>query len=151
MKFLCVPCDTQMMLKETFRDEANGALSVVFSCAVCGKETAMLTNPGETQLVQSLGVRIGPESSEEESAGKCPFAAMLSGGEESKEDNSTTTLSQSAPAGPLWTAEAEDRLEQVPEFVRPMAKIGIEKYAVARGEREITVDILEQARESFGL
>ena len=48
---------------------------------------AMLTNPFETQLVQSLGVRIGPaqtSSSAEtpaealaEAGPKCPFAGMV--------------------------------------------------------------------------
>ena len=28
------------------------------------------------------------------------------------------------PAGPVWTAEALERLERIPAFVRPMAKNG---------------------------
>ena len=38
----------------------RGSLSVVYSCPECGYEIAMLTNAYETQVVQSLGVRIGP-------------------------------------------------------------------------------------------
>ena len=60
MKFLCVPCDSPMKL-QTVGPPEGGSLSVVYSCPECGYEMAMLTNPFETQLVQSLGVRIGPE------------------------------------------------------------------------------------------
>ena len=59
MKFLCVPCDSPMKLQSVAPPE-SGSLSVVYSCPECGYEMAMLTNPYETQLVQSLGVRIGP-------------------------------------------------------------------------------------------
>src|SRR6185295_1518284 len=82
MKFLCVPCDSPMKL-QTVGPPERGSLSVVYSCPECGYEMAMLTNPFETQLVQSLGVRIGPapgaSSSASTSASKCPFPAMMAG------------------------------------------------------------------------
>ena len=61
MKFLCVPCDSPMKL-QTVGPPERGSLSVVYSCPECGYEMAMLTNAYETQVVQSLGVRIGPAS-----------------------------------------------------------------------------------------
>ncbi len=80
MKFLCVPCDSPMKL-QTVGPPERGSLSVVYSCPECGYEMAMLTNAYETQVVQSLGVRIGPEASGTErtrAAGtSCPFAAMI--------------------------------------------------------------------------
>src|SRR4029078_6695418 len=88
MKFLCGPCDSPMNLQPVGPPE-RGSLSVVYSCPECGYEMAMLTNPFETQLVQSLGVRIGPERAEasakagpapatDSRAGtKCPFGAMI--------------------------------------------------------------------------
>ena len=60
MKFLCVPCDTPMTLQAIGPPE-RGSLSVVYACPACGYEMAMLTNAYETQIVQSLGVRIGPD------------------------------------------------------------------------------------------
>ena len=60
MKFLCVPCDSPMKL-QTVGPPERGSLSVVYSCPECGYEMAMLTNAYETQVVQSLGVRIGPD------------------------------------------------------------------------------------------
>ena len=62
MKFLCVPCDSPMKL-QTVAPPEGGSLSVVYSCPECGYEMAMLTNAYETQVVQSLGVRIGPAES----------------------------------------------------------------------------------------
>src|SRR6187200_3359689 len=59
MKFLCVPCDRPMKL-QTMGPPEGGSLSVVYSCPECGYEMAMLTNAYETQIVQSMGVRIGP-------------------------------------------------------------------------------------------
>src|SRR5258708_20834155 len=82
MKFLCVPCDSLMKLQAVGPPE-GGSLSVVYSCPECGYEMAMLTNPFETQLVQSLGVRIGPDTNGGQasvagaSAGKCPFAVIV--------------------------------------------------------------------------
>jgi len=60
MKFLCVPCDTPMKLQAVVPPD-RGSLSVVYACPECGYEIAMLTNAYETQVVQSLGVRIGPD------------------------------------------------------------------------------------------
>ena len=58
MKFLCVACDQAMKLIRT-EGPTEGSMMVVFSCPDCGKETAMLTNTMETQMVRSLGVTIG--------------------------------------------------------------------------------------------
>ena len=58
MKFLCMKCDSFMNYEnqemvDTLR------LGITFSCESCGNKVAMVTNPGETQLVSGLGVKIG--------------------------------------------------------------------------------------------
>jgi hypothetical protein len=58
MKFLCVDCDQPMRLKET-QGPNDGSLAVLFGCPSCGRDIAMLTNSMETQMVRSLGVKIG--------------------------------------------------------------------------------------------
>ena len=58
MKFLCVECDNVMDFAER-QLPGDGTLAAVFSCGSCGREVAMLTNPMETQLVSSLGIKIG--------------------------------------------------------------------------------------------
>src|SRR4029434_9055675 len=103
MKFLCVPCDSPMKL-QTVGPPERGSLSVVYSCPECGYEMAMLTNAFETQMVQSLGVRIGPAGETGPSSSlssKCPFTAMIPGTESSQ----THYLSE--PITIRWTAGAE--------------------------------------------
>src|SRR5512134_607647 len=108
MKFLCVPCDSPMKLQSVGPPE-RGSLSVVYSCPECGYEMAMLTNAYETQVVQSLGVRIGPDlqaGASDASGGKCPFSAMVPGAEQVRPDDPVTVR---------WTAAAEARLANIPE------------------------------------
>ena len=141
MKFLCVPCDSPMKL-QTVGPPERGSLSVVYSCPECGYEMAMLTNAYETQVVQSLGVRIGL-GTDAEAGGKCPFPAMIPTMEGARE-----------PGDPIpvrWTAAAEARLANIPEFVRPMAKTGIEKFAREKGSLEVDETILDEARDFFGM
>jgi hypothetical protein len=150
MKFLCVPCDSPMKL-QTVGPPERGSLSIVYSCPECGYEMAMLTNAYETQMVQSLGVRIGPEIADGTSStgsavpagGKCPFSAMIPGNENAAER-------ATEPITVRWTADAEARLANIPEFVRPMARTGIERFAREKGALEVNEEILDAARDFFG-
>jgi hypothetical protein len=188
MKFLCVPCDSPMKLQAIGPPE-RGSLSVVYACPECGYEMAMLTNPFETQLVQSLGVRIGPErgvgASSGESASavapvpetgtntssaRCPFPAMMAAMEGALEGagpaistgaEAATGLASVAdearhvqaeqPIPVRWTSGAEARLANIPAFVRPMARTGIERFARERGSLEVDEKILDAARDFFGM
>src|SRR5260370_559063 len=58
MKFLCVECDQQMQFEER-QLPGDGTLAAAFRCPRCGRAVGLLTNPMETQLVASLGVKIG--------------------------------------------------------------------------------------------
>ena len=100
MKFLCVLCDQPMKLVEVAPPD-RGALSVVYECPECAHRIAMLTNPLETQMVQSLGVQIGPGGEKTES--KCPFSAMLPGAaaEPASAVSPDMTTSPSSIAGTL--------------------------------------------------
>jgi hypothetical protein len=154
MKFLCVPCDTPMKL-DTVAPPDRGSLSVVYSCPECGYEIAMLTNAYETQIVQSLGVRIGaatPLNAGAE-AGKCPFAGMIPVAEGALESpgHATSTGAAADPIPVQWTAAAEARLANIPEFVRPMARTGIERFARERGALEVDESLLDAARDFFGM
>jgi hypothetical protein len=158
-----------MRLQATEESEP-GSLAVVYACPDCGYEMAMLTNRHETDMVRSLGVRIGPAAaaaianpgatpvaaSGEGSAatgGKCPFSAMLGGMGHGVGDAAPETL-QAAPAqatGPEWTPGALARLESIPEMVRPMARMGIEMAAREGGHRVIDESVLAEARARFGM
>jgi Proto-chlorophyllide reductase 57 kD subunit len=147
MKFLCVPCDSPMKLQSVGPPD-RGSLSVVYSCPECGYEMAMLTNAYETQVVQSLGVRIGPENDEKASSTSstgCPFTGMIPATGEARPGQTAE------PIPVRWTAAAEARLANIPEFVRPMARTGIERFARENGSLEVDEKILDAAREFFGM
>jgi hypothetical protein len=159
MKFLCVPCDSPMKL-QTVGPPEGGSLSVVYFCPECGYEMAMLTNAYETQLVQSLGVRIGPDKgmggSSSASAGaptssaRCPFPAMMPALEGTLEGaGHAVSTTEEAPV--RWTSGAEARLANIPAFVRPMARTGIERFARERGAVEVDEKILDAAKDFFGM
>jgi Proto-chlorophyllide reductase 57 kD subunit len=176
MKFLCVPCDTPMKL-QTVGPPERGSLSIVYSCPECGYEMAMLTNAYETQVVQSLGVRIGSDSGSQASrlraedasaslagapaeAGAsgtgCPFSAMipLATPKPLGEGGGTEEAQRSPVADTIpirWTVAAEARLAKVPAFVRPMARTGIERFAREKGALEVDEQILDEARDFFGM
>ena len=160
MKFLCVPCNEQMTLLTTVSHEEIGSLSVVYNCPACGRQTAMLTNSHETQLVRSLGVRIGPKESEggagKAGGAKCPFAAMIQGdgveedgveGASAVGEENTLSFGQEL----AWTSGAQARLERIPEFIRPMAVLGVEKFAKEQGLEEVDETVLDKARGEFGI
>jgi hypothetical protein len=153
------------MKLQTVGPPDRGSLSIVYSCPECGYEMAMLTNAYETQVVQSLGVRVGPESprrSSESEAGSaeagagCPFADMIPPATPKPLGEGGGTESAERPAAaervPIrWTAEAEARLARVPAFVRPMARTGIERFAREKGALEVDEQILDAARDFFGM
>ena len=75
----------------------------------------------------------------------CPFTAMIPGNGEAKPSEAGDTI-------PVrWTAAAEARLANIPEFVRPMARTGIERFARERGTLEVDEKILDAARDFFGM
>ena len=147
MKFLCIPCDSPMRLQSVGPPE-RGSLSVVYACPECGYEMAMLTNAYETQIVQSLGVRIGAETgagASKTSGTGCPFSPMI------PEIEGARSGQDPEPTPVRWTAAAEARLANIPAFVRPMARAGIERFAREKGSSEVDEKILDAAREFFGM
>ncbi len=137
MKFLCVRCDEPMKLQSAGPDAA-GSITALYACPTCAHQIAMLTNAYETQLVQSLGVKIGPGGGEPAAESRCPFAGMI----------------REAPAVTsdlAWTPGAEARLANIPEFVRPMARQGIEHYARSNGHTLIDDTVMDEARSRFGM
>jgi hypothetical protein len=140
------------MKLQTVGPPEGGSLSIVYACPECGYEMAMLTNAYETQMVQSLGVRIGPDrlraegqaEASAEAGGRCPFSAMIPG-------NAQALPQAGDPIPVRWTAAAESRLANIPEFVRPMARTGIERFARERGALEVDEQMLDAARDFFGM
>ena len=63
MKFVCLHCETYMSFQKVEKP-AEGSLGVFFTCPSCDAKVSMVTNPGETQMVSSLGVQLGGRTGE---------------------------------------------------------------------------------------
>jgi hypothetical protein len=145
MKFLCLECDTQMTFAER-QQPGDGTFAASFTCPRCGRAIALLANPMETQLVSSLGVRIG--GSELEAAPMEMTRATLVSRADAFVDERPAP---SAGARPRWSADAQERLGHVPGFVRGMVKRIYGDWAMERGIAEITPAVMDRARTELGL
>jgi hypothetical protein len=194
MKFVCLKCETYMTF-EKVEKPAEGTLGVFFECPSCQSRFSMVTNPGETQMVSSLGVQLGgrteaaiplemtrggleenvsagkgqmaaylnekiqggqpataapaasaapaPASGEGESGG-CPFSAMVA----QMGLGSSGATSPAAPAAEqlLWTPDAQEKLAKLPSFVQPMVKSSVETYARKSGFTTVTLQVMDDSK-----
>ena len=152
MKFLCVPCDSPMKL-QTVGPPERGSLSIVYSCPECGYEMAMLTNAYETQVVQSLGVRIGPESVEAASGELREPAARLvpvprddSGHEQTRD---AARPASQFPSGGLPPPKPGSRT--FPSSSAPWRGPASRDSPARKGCLEVDEKILDAARDFFGM
>ena len=107
----------------------------------------------ETAKSDTMPNEVFSETSSNETAegGKCPFTSVIS---EAFEEESAPAEPGGPPVAgngqsPVWTPEALERLERIPSFVRPMAKMGIESFAQENGYAEITGEVMDAARGNF--
>lgn len=157
MKFLCIGCDTVMDFAER-QLPGDGTMAAVFTCPLCRREIAMLTNPMETQLVSSLGVRVGGRTVPGQPL-ELVRGSLASGGEHAFADGDVHAVeTQEAgvadvvTTGPVsWSADATERLARVPSFVRGMVKRIYIDYARQHGIYTITPDVMDRARTDLGL
>lgn len=163
MKFLCIACDTVMSFAER-QLPGDGTMAAVFTCERCGRDVAMLTNPMETQLVSSLGIRVGGRTIPEQPM-ELVRGTLATGGEafsDSGPDDQASGIRPQEPGDvapatgvPLlrvtWSDDALDRLARVPAFVRGMVKRIYTDYAREHDIARITPDIMDRARTDLGL
>lgn len=104
----------------------------------------MVRSQLETAKSDAMPNEVSPETSAGETAegGKCPFTSVIS-------DAFQEAPEPAEPTGPVWTPEALERLDRIPSFVRPMAKMGIESFAKENGHDEITGTVMDAARGNF--
>ncbi|QPD05811.1 MAG: hypothetical protein Nkreftii_003585 [Candidatus Nitrospira kreftii] len=238
MKFVCLNCETYMSLEKVEKPE-EGSLGVFFACPSCSAKFSMVTNAGETNMMNSLGLKLSPKSAPEtsmeglralgengqvaaspkpssptptvaatavspakapEKASGCPFSAMVAemgltasgkpanGGSAASEftwtpdakekldrlpvfvkpmvQSSVETYARNSgfntitlqvmddsknysPEGMTWSREAEQRLENIPDFIRPMARKEVERMAKERGVSTITAQVMDEAKDKF--
>ncbi|WP_455378265.1 PCP reductase family protein [Petrachloros mirabilis] len=188
MKFVCLNCETYMNF-EKVEKPGEGSLGVFFGCPSCGAKFSMVTNPGETQMVSSLGVKLGgrtaaaepfemtrgtlkdealagsgqmaaylnekikggqpatassaPAQSGEKTSSGCPFSAMVA---------EMGLTSSGKPAGGTggseftWSADAKEKLDRLPAFVKPMVQSSVEAYARKQGYTTITLQVMDDSK-----
>lgn len=162
MKFLCVECDAQMHFSDR-RIPGDGTMAALFRCPECGRSVGMLTNPMETRLVSSLGVKVGGEEvpGDGDAPGREPLsetrAAMEDGradvvaSDPSAPEDANGPPGETEPGTVAWSDAARRRLQGVPSFVRGMVHRIYTDYAKERGIREITPEVMDRARSDLGL
>ncbi len=179
MKFVCLNCEAFMLFQKVEKP-GEGSLGVEFLCPKCSARFSMVTNPGETQMVQALGVKIGGRTTAPEAfeltrgtlkdAAECPMPGMVAaaGATAAQPTTSESTSSGSCPfssmvagmgagsteaAGLEWSAEALERLSKIPEFVRPTVKMDVEAYAKTTGQTFVTQAMMDRYKagtDEFG-
>jgi hypothetical protein len=165
------------MSLEKVEKPAEGSLGVFFACPSCNAKFSMVTNAGETSLMNSLGLKLGARSEaaaivgmargnqpEEPAQGKqpvattaaspaktaekttsgCPFSAMVA-------DMGLTTSGKPANGGPAtsecsWTVDAKEKLDRLPSFVKPMVQSSVESYARKHGFKTITLQVMDDSK-----
>jgi len=178
MKFVCMKCEAFMGF-ESVQVPGEQSLGVTFGCPQCGAKIAMVTNPGETAMVNALGVKIGGRVTPAEpmeltrqtlkeepvlaksytpveqqkiletemtktkaSGGTCPFSGMIA---QMQGEGSTQ------PTGQVkWSPAARERIERVPSFMRPMIEMGVESYARKMGLSDITPEVMDASKNDQG-
>jgi len=191
MKFVCLNCETYMNF-EKVEKPGEGSLGVFFGCPSCNAKFSMVTNPGETQMVSSLGVQLGGRTVAaepfemtrgtlkdeatagsgqmaaylnekiqsgqpsapvtaastatpgEKSSGGCPFSAMVA------EMGLTSTGKPSGGATAastfVWSADAKEKLDRLPSFVKPMVQSSVEAFARKQGYQTITLQVMDDSK-----
>jgi hypothetical protein len=190
MKFVCLNCETYMNF-EKVEKPGEGSLGVFFGCPSCGAKFSMVTNPGETQMVASLGVKLGgrPAAAEpfemtrgtlkdealagsgamaaylnekiqggqpaapkpaaasgkegEKSGSGCPFSAMVA---EMGLTSSGKEQNGGSASDLAWTPDAKEKLDRLPSFVKPMVQGSVEAYARKNGYKSITLQVMDDSK-----
>ena len=191
MKFVCLNCETYMNF-EKVEKPGEGTLGVFFGCPSCNAKFSMVTNPGETQMVSSLGVKLGgrtveaepfemtrgtlkveaaagsgqmaaylnekiqggqpavaaataaPAAKDGEKTSGCPFSAMVA-------EMGLTSSGKPGDAGPVisefaWSADAKEKLDRLPSFVKPMVQSSVEAFARKQGYKTITLQVMDDSK-----
>ena len=183
MKFVCLNCETYMNLEKVEKPE-EGSLGVFFACPSCAAKFSMVTNAGETNMMNALGLKLAPraeagasldglkalagngqtapaESSQTaagpsvstataspakagEKASGCPFSAMVA-------EMGLTSGGKPGDAGPVisefaWSADAKEKLDRLPSFVKPMVQSSVEAFARKQGYKTITLQVMDDSK-----
>ncbi|MGH7183698.1 MAG: PCP reductase family protein [Nitrospiraceae bacterium] len=183
MKFVCLNCETYMSLEKVEKPE-EGSLGVFFACPSCAAKFSMVTNAGETNMMNALGLKLAPRAEAgasldglralegngqtapavnsqtavepsvstamasptkagEKTSG-CPFSAMVA-------EMGLTSSGKPGDAGTMksdftWSADAKEKLDRLPSFVKPMVQSSVEAFARKQGYQTITLQVMDDSK-----
>lgn len=183
MKFVCLNCETYMSLEKVEKPE-EGSLGVFFACPSCNAKFSMVTNAGETNMMNSLGLKLSPKAAPAasmeglqalggngqtapavkkqaepapavsataaspakapEKASGCPFSAMVA--EMGLTNSGKPANGGSSPSEFTWTPDAKEKLDRLPAFVKPMVQSSVEGYARKHGFTTITLQVMDDSK-----
>jgi hypothetical protein len=183
MKFVCLNCETYMSLEKVEKPE-EGSLGVFFACPSCSAKFSMVTNAGETNMMNALGLKLAPRAeaaasmeglralagngqtapavnkqaapspavstatashakAPEKTSG-CPFSAMVA--EMGLTASGNPANGGSAASEFTWTPDAKEKLDRLPAFVKPMVQGSVEMYARKNGFKTITLQVMDDSK-----
>lgn len=169
MKFVCLNCETYMNL-EKVEKPGESSLGVFFGCPSCNAKFSMVTNAGETNMMNSLGLKLGtrteaaapdlssladkmqkaqpvaaasasPAKTEGKTGSGCPFSAMVAEMGLTNSGKPANGLSELT-----WTPDAKEKLDRLPAFVKPMVQASVEGYARKQGFKSITLQVMDDSK-----
>lgn len=92
-----------------------------------------------------------------DSCGGCRARALTANGSLMEEDpwcvyqpNGDEKKTAIPLRAPGWSVEAQERLEKIPTFLRPMIRKGLERYAASKGIETITPELMAELRQKAG-
>src|SRR5947208_16465778 len=94
----------------------DGTLAAAFRCPQCGRVVALLTNPMETQLVASLGVKIGGATLPPQPL-EMVRGMVTTGRDDAFEEAAKGEGGRGKGRHPTWPGAAEARLARGQGFV----------------------------------
>lgn len=172
MKFVCLNCETYMSL-EKVEKPGEGSLGVYFGCPSCNAKFSMVTNAGETNMMNSLGLKLNaktetpdpmvasladkmqkaqpaamasaaPAKTGEKTGSGCPFSAMVA--EMGLTNSGKPANGGSGSSEFTWTPDAKEKLDRLPAFVKPMVQGSVEAYARKQGFKTITLQVMDDSK-----
>jgi hypothetical protein len=172
MKFVCLNCETYMSL-EKVEKPGEGSLGVYFGCPSCNAKFSMVTNAGETNMMNSLGLKLNakaetpdpmiasladkmqkaqpvataaaaPAKVEGKTGSGCPFSAMVA--EMGLTNSGKPANGGSGTSEFTWTPDAKEKLDRLPAFVKPMVQGSVEAYARKQGFKSITLQVMDDSK-----
>lgn len=144
MKFVCNDCRQGMEFVDKTTGDDGASMAIHYQCPACGRSISMVTNPGETQMVRSLGVTLGHEALQAPPEPMSTVREALAG-------HSPQATAAPQETEPVWTEAALKRLSAAPSFVQGMIHRLYTDYARQKGYAEITPAVMTEARDALGM